>query len=82
MLKKEWFDKSKSEDLIYRDFSMGRTDQLYEKMMHNTDPWDWPRFRKDSWGNRLPKYLSRDDRYTFYICGRREGLTGRIVVSI
>ena len=81
MLKKEWFDKNKSQDRVYKDFNVGRTDQLYEKMNANADPWDWPRFRQDSFGKELPKYLADDSRYTFYVRGKWEGLTGRMIVS-
>lgn len=81
MLKKEWFDKNKSENRVYKDFNVGRTDQLYEKMNANADPWDWTRFRNDSWGNYLPQSLADDSRYTFYVRGKWEGLTGRMIVS-
>lgn len=61
---------------------MGRTDQLNEKMMANSDPWDWTRFRNDSWGKDLPGRLADNDRYTFYVRGKWEGLTGRMIVGV
>jgi hypothetical protein len=39
-LKRDYFNQNSSENRVYKDFNMGRTDQLGEKMRSNADPWD------------------------------------------
>jgi hypothetical protein len=81
-LKRDFFNKNKDAERVWKDFNMGRTDQLLEKMNANADPWDWVRFRNDgsNWRSFVDD-LANSDRYTFYVRGKWEGLTGRMIVS-
>lgn len=81
-MKRDFFNQNKSAERVWQDFNMGRTDQLQEKMMANADPWDWARFRNDAsnWRGYVDA-LANDDRYTFYVRGKWEGLTRRMIVS-
>jgi hypothetical protein len=51
-LKRDYFDSHSDENRVYKDFGMGRTDQLGETMRSNADPWDWSRFQNDYRNNQ------------------------------
>lgn len=79
-LKPEWFKAHGDGHRVWGDRDMGRADQLLEKMNANAEPWDWTRFRNDGW-RWLVDSLADSNRYTFYVRGKWEGLTGRMIVS-
>ncbi|KAF2724281.1 hypothetical protein K431DRAFT_282125 [Polychaeton citri CBS 116435] len=79
-LKKDWFEANKDTDRVHKDFDMGRVDQIYQNMNANADPWDWSRFQRD--GNAVyANWLGDENHYTFFVRGKWEGLTGKLVIT-